>query len=115
MEEQTQRLKNDQVESLAADLKNIQATTSQADKALKEVTAYYQSNTKRMKYKTFLQNGYLIGSGAIESAHRNVIQQRMKLSGQRWSKDGAQRIANIRACKKSKTWKILIDCINNAA
>jgi NADH:ubiquinone oxidoreductase subunit 2 (chain N) len=115
MEQQTQRLKNDQVESLTADLKNIQATTTQADKALKDVIAYYQSNIKRMKYKTFLHNGYLIGSGAIESAHRNVIQQRMKLSGQRWSKDGAQRIANLRACKKSKTWKILLDCIINAA
>jgi hypothetical protein len=30
-----------------------------------------------------IARGLLIGSGPIESAHRNVIQQRMKLAGQR--------------------------------
>jgi hypothetical protein len=28
----------------------------------------------------------IIGSGAIESAHRTVVQKQMKLSGQYWSK-----------------------------
>jgi len=32
----------------------------------------------------------LIDSGVIESAHRTVIQKRMKLSGQRWSTKGAK-------------------------
>ena len=52
---------------------------------------------------------------AIESAHRNVIQQRLKLSGQRWSMKGVQQIANLRACKKSNQWDNLISIIKNAA
>lgn len=59
--------------------------------------------------------GYLIGSGAIESAHRNVVQQRLKLSGQRWSVQGAQQIVNLRAYKKSDRWNEVVDFIKQAA
>jgi hypothetical protein len=57
---------------------------------------YYQNNQHRMKYGTFKEKGYLIGSSPIEAAHRNVIQQRLKLSGQRWTIQGAQQVANLR-------------------
>ena len=55
-----------------------------------------------MYYQSFQEKGYFIGSGAIEAAHRHVLQQRLKLSGQRWTKDGFQSVANLRACYKSK-------------
>ena len=67
-----------------------------------------------MQYGSFLKKGYLIDFGTIESAHRNVIQQR-KLSGQRWSIDGAQRIANLSAHRKSNRWKNVIQHIKRAA
>ena len=38
--------------------------------------AYYKENLKRMRYSAFKKRGLLIGSGAIESAHRNVLQER---------------------------------------
>jgi len=31
----------------------------------------------------------IIGPGAIESAHRTIIQKRLKQAGQRWGKAGA--------------------------
>ena len=68
-----------------------------------------------MYYKTYKDNGYLIGSGAIESAHRNIIQQRLKLSGQRWSIGGAQQIMNLRAFYKSNRWNEVVDIVKNAA
>lgn len=64
---------------------------------------------------SFRKRGLLIGSGAIESAHRTVLQQRMKLSGQRWTKKGFQQIANIRAIKKSDNWNRIISLTKNAA
>ena len=54
------------------------------------VWAYLQANRDRMDYKTYCERGLLIGSEAIESAHRTVMQQRLKRAGQRWSIDGAQ-------------------------
>jgi len=44
----------------------------------------------------------IIGSGAIESAHKTVVQERLKLPGQRWNNKGAQNVLNLRAAHKSR-------------
>ena len=62
---------------------------------------YYENNSKRMRYKDYLG----IGSGPMESAHRTVIQQCMKLSGQRWTLRGTQQRANLRVVEKSGNWR----------
>lgn len=47
---------------------------------------YYSKNKNRMQYQEYVKFGCgIIGSGAIEAAHRTLIQKRMKQSGQRWS------------------------------
>lgn len=86
-----------------------------AERKRKELLQYYQSNLKRMNYKTYKQMGLLIGSGPIEAAHRHVIQQRMKLSGQRWTIKGAQQIANLRTLNKSNQWEKLIEITSMVA
>jgi hypothetical protein len=118
LDRQKQRLKADGVLGVVKDLKGRAAEpggAGEAGKALEDAIRYYEGNIKRMMYGTFIKNGYLIGSGAIESAHRNVLQRRLKLSGQRWSVDGAQRIANLRACRKSNRWNDLVGQIKKAA
>jgi hypothetical protein len=57
-----------------------------------------------MAYKTFSDKGYLIVSGAIESAQRTIAQQRPKLSGQRWTINGAQQVLNLSTKKLSIQW-----------
>jgi len=115
LEKQKYSLKADEIEKVIKELKNTITKTIETQKALNDVIRYYENNMERMKYGTFLKKGYLIGSGAIESAHRNVIQQRLKLSGQRWSIAGAQRIANIRAYRKSNRWDYILFEIKKAA
>lgn len=78
LDQQKLRLKNNQVKDIIEELQAHKAGNTKAAGLLKEVVGYYQSNSSRMDYKTYLEQGYLIGSGAIESAHRNVIQQRLK-------------------------------------
>lgn len=118
LDKQKQRLKTDEVQNVLKELKALAAKTPQrreTAEALKDIIRYYENNIERIQYGSFLKQGYLIGSGAIESAHRNVIQQRLKLSGQRWSISGAQRIANLRAYRKSNRWRELIGQIKMAA
>lgn len=67
-----------------------------------ELLNYYKRNEKRMQYHDYLEKGVLIGSGAIESAHKDVLQQRLKLSGQRWTMQGFQQMAQLRVVYKSK-------------
>jgi len=66
-----------------------------------------------MLYKTFMDKGLAIGSGAIESAHRTVVQKRLKQSGQRWTIDGAQKIVDLRVVHASKQWHRVVDIIKN--
>jgi hypothetical protein len=63
-----------------------------------------------VRYGSYRARGLMFGSGAIESAHRNVIKQRLKLAGQRWSRAGAQAVANLRVLHKSGHWGALIEC-----
>lgn len=72
---------------------------------------YLQKNETRMDYKKYRNRGLQIGSGAIEAAHRTVVQARMKKSGQRWSPKGAQNMLNLRVAFKSDRWDIVRDKI----
>ena len=76
--------------------------TQQLEK--KKLLNYLTTNKKRINYGKYINQGLLIGSGAIEAAHRDVLQKRLKLSGQHWTIEGAQQIANLRTCKKSNNW-----------
>ncbi|HOJ09997.1 MAG TPA: ISKra4 family transposase [Clostridiales bacterium] len=73
---------------------------------------YIHNNRERIDYKAFKKKGYYIGSGAIESANKMVIQQRMKQSGMRWSINGGQYIASLRTKYESKLWDKVVDVIN---
>lgn len=80
--------------------------------AAKKVLDYYQSNRDRMDYKKYLHIGCgIIGSGAIESAHRTVVQKRLKLSGQRWSEKGAQNMLNLRVTDMNGQWNKVVKLV----
>ena len=104
---QTDRLLNNQLENVLITLKSIRARNSESKFAKQKVIDYYLEHDDRMQYKTYRDSGIMIGSGPIEAAHRSVIQQRMKLSGQKWSIKGAQAIANLRCYKLSGAWKMV--------
>lgn len=109
-------LLNDKVEQVITNIQQLPKTRCKsAEKSRKAIIKYYQTNTKRMQYKTYKGKGFMIGSGPIESAHRNVIQQRLKLSGQRWTAKGLQQMANLRAVSKSLQWNKVVDYIKLAA
>lgn len=87
-------------------------------KAAGDLLTYLINNESRMRYQEYRDKGYLIGSGAIESAVSSVVQQRCKLKGQRWDK-GAQAVLNIRSMycsgKGKRMDKIIIDQYDIAA
>lgn len=72
---------------------------------------YIVNNIKRIDYKYYKENGYFIGSGAIESANKMVIQQRMKQSGMRWGVSGGQYMAALRTKHESGLWNKVIEAI----
>lgn len=94
---------------------NIKRRDSQSKEALALIN-YYTNNAYRMDYKNYKAIGAgIIGSGAIESAHRTVVQKRMKQSGQRWSINGAQNMLNLRVLSMNGQWEKVVQLIKNAA
>lgn len=108
LEEQYQKLINSQSDGIIEAIQKCQVVTKKAKKSQQNLLNYLSNNQFRMDYKTYREKGWLIGSGPIESAHRTVIQQRMKLSGQRWTIKKAQNMLNLRTCGLSKQWSSVI-------
>lgn len=67
-----------------------------------EVLGYLGNQVDRMDYPTYESNGWYIGSGAVESACKTVVGQRLKGSGMRWSEDGAHALCHVRALYRSE-------------
>ena len=91
----------------------FESKSKKVEKKRKSLLTYLKNNQTRMLYKTFRDQGLAIGSGAIESAHRTVIQKRLKQSGQRWTIDGAQKIMDLRVVNASKQWHRVVDIIKD--
>lgn len=72
-----------------------------------EVLGYLRNNVMRMDYPRYLAKGWLIGSGAVESACKTVVAQRLKLAGMRWREPGTDAVCHLRALYKSEAsqWK----------
>jgi Arc/MetJ family transcription regulator len=64
-------------------------TTPEATETVRLARGYFRTNADRMAYPTFRAAGLPIGSGAVESSARHLVQQRMKRAGMRWSNVGA--------------------------
>lgn len=86
-------------------------------KALEQekLLSYLERNESRMDYPTYSKKGLQIGSGAMEAAHRTLVQKRCKLSGQRWTIKGATNIINLRNLNMNNRWSELQQYLKKAA
>jgi hypothetical protein len=84
-------------------LAQIPAATAPAQRAI----TYYTHNQKRMDYARLRSQGYLIGSGTIESGCKQIAGFRLKLAGARWTFNGSVRTAKARAAWLSGDWDAL--------
>lgn len=112
--QQEEQILKDNIEEVLEELEEqkLQASLGKTlEKELEKLINYYTDHRDRMRYATYKEEGMEIGSGAVESAHRTIIQQRAKLSGQRWTSNGVQGILSLRATYLGGHWNQLIDLI----
>lgn len=77
-------------------LRATAAPTAEAAAILARETGYVARNAARMQYPRFREQGLPIGSGAVESSAKYLVQQRLKGAGMRWSEAGAHAILQLR-------------------
>lgn len=79
-----------------------QETAVQVETRRREA-AYFRSHRERMRYPTFREKGYQIGSGVMEASCRTVVNQRLDCSGMHWRQETADSMVALRATMLSTT------------
>jgi len=72
---------------------------------IERAITYVSNRPHMLDYKTYLEKGYPITTGAVESACGHFIKSRMDRNAMHWGKKGAQDMLNIRAIKKNQNWQ----------
>lgn len=68
---------------------------------------YFHHNRHRLHYATLKANHLPIGSGAVESAIRRVVNLRLKGAGMFWYEETAQEMLMLRSYYKAGRWELL--------
>jgi hypothetical protein len=76
-----------------------------AGRASFNLSGYIRNNIENIDYAEYIKKGYFIGSGAIESANKTVLQKRLKQAGMRWNTETAQYLLTLRAKQESGLWR----------
>src|SRR5437899_2609056 len=66
-----------------------------------------ETSPGRLRYDEYLRLGYGIGSGAVESAHKQVLHACFRQAGMRWSEAGARRLLALRLLLLNDNWALL--------
>jgi hypothetical protein len=90
-------LRTDGVDAVLPALCPPAGLSAEAAAKLATERGYFTSNAARMQYPTFEAQGLPIGSGAVESSAKHLIQLRLKRPGARWSTAGGRAVITLRA------------------
>jgi hypothetical protein len=88
-----------------ARLERLRPPTPEGRESLQALIRYYREHATRMRYDEYLRLGY--GSGAVESAHKQVVHARLRQAGMRWSEAGARRLLALRLLLLNGDWTTL--------
>ncbi|HEX6509232.1 MAG TPA: hypothetical protein VF221_16515 [Chloroflexota bacterium] len=102
---QCSQLKDGQIETVIAAVKALPARTEQAREVRCREAAYLAKRAKQMAYDQYLEAGYPIGSGMVESANKLVVEARLKGSGMHWQRENVSPMVSLRALTCSGIWE----------
>ena len=88
----------------AAALRSQQQLRGKKLKDFNRAYNYLRDRLPYLRYADYRKLGIPLGSGVTEAGCKTVFSQRLKLSGMRWKKAGAQRILNLRVLRLSGVW-----------
>lgn len=66
---------------------------------------YITNRPGQFRYKEAEEKGLPVGSGEIESAHRYIVQSRLKIPGAWWKENNAQNMLSLRVLRANGDWE----------
>ena len=105
--QQKERLKTDGLNALLNELQaNLESSETAEDTApVRRCWRYLSQRQDQLDYASAISQSLPIGSGEIESAHRYLVQKRMKLPGAWWSPENAEHMLALRVCRANQEWQ----------
>jgi hypothetical protein len=98
--------KEGKIDTVVKELKSRQEV-DKGHAGLKSCIQYIENRPGQFNYKAAIEKELDIGSGAIESGHRHVIQKRLKKSGTWWLRENAAIMADLRTVRINGNWEKL--------
>ena len=98
----------------AAALRRQQSLRGKRLQDFRRAYRYMQTRRRYLQYAVYRRLGLPIGSGVTEAACKTLYTQRLKQSGMRWHKEGAQRILQLRVIWLSGVWSEVFDRMLNS-
>jgi hypothetical protein len=106
MDEQKTRLKtqraNELLQALHLHLEGVDVDDS--DAPVRQCHRYLSNRREQLNYQSALMRDLPIGSGEIESAHRYIVQQRLKRPGAWWRAANAEHMLALRLNRANRQW-----------
>ena len=106
LERQKERLKTNQANEVLQELQpHLESPAVQdGDAPVRQCHRYLSNRREQLDYQSAIKRGLPIGSGEIESAHRYVVQQRLKRPGAWWRPHNAQHMLALRLARANRQW-----------
>jgi hypothetical protein len=106
---QQQRLKHNQLPAVIAELQPHLKSNGPPEEPVNACHRYLCNRPHQLDYQGALVRGLPIGSGEIESAHRYIVQQRLKRPGAWWTPENAERMLALRLNRANNRWEAYWD------
>lgn len=105
-EEQKQSLRTSEIQAVIDALRSLLAEQNAADASSPICTAisYLEKRRHQLDYQEAIAQDLPIGSGEVESAHRHILQKRLKIPGAWWCLERAEEMAQLRAMRANQQW-----------
>ena len=107
MEKQKKRLKENRYGEVIGELEgNIEAPeVADKESPVRRCWRYLSNRRGQLDYKGAIDAELPIGSGEVESSHRHLLQQRLKIPGAWWKKETAADMAQLRVMRTNNEWE----------
>jgi uncharacterized protein UPF0236 len=100
------RLLNEQVDKVLRSLEKHQELPTAGERPVAEAYRYLQERREHLHYARARNQNLEIGSGEIESGHRHVVQQRLKLAGAWWRETNIEPMLALRVARANGWWNL---------
>jgi len=106
LEIQKSSLRESRADEVINALEMLKVTKNQDDEinAIESAIKYLTNRIDQLDYHEAIKRNLPIGSGEVESAHRHILQKRLKIPGAWWRLERAEEIAQLRAMRANNRW-----------